>query len=130
MSASICAVRRLSQLNGLLEATASHPFVCFRLEILAKQQPTYVHVQCLAIASTSADRGGHNDQLVLCDKIPNAALFACGFVARVGLDVELEGCNERQEEGKEKLECEKHVGGRCQEAVDFSLARVVLAVCD
>jgi hypothetical protein len=103
MSASICAVRRLSQLNGLLEATASHPFVCFRLEILAKQQPTYVHVQCLAIASTSA---------------------------RVGLDVELEGCNERQEEGKEKLECEKHVGGRRQEAVDFSLARVVLAVCD
>jgi hypothetical protein len=89
-----------------------------------------VHVQCLAIASASADRRGHNDQLVFCDKIPNAALFARGFVARVGLDVEFEGCNERQEEGEEKLECENHVGGRRQEAVGFGLARVVLAVCD
>jgi hypothetical protein len=89
-----------------------------------------VHVQCLAIASASADRRSHNDQLVLCNKIPNAALFARGFVARVGLDVEFQGSNERQEESEEELECEKHVGGRRQEAVTFGLARVVLAVCD
>jgi hypothetical protein len=100
------------------------------LEVLAKLQPTYVHVQCLTITSASADRRSHNNQLVLCDKIPDAALFACGFVAGVGLNVEFKSCNKRQEEGEEELECEKHIGGRRQEAVAFGLAKVVLAVCD
>jgi hypothetical protein len=89
-----------------------------------------MHVQCLAIASASADGRSHNDQLVLCGTISNAALFACGFVARVGLDVEFQGCHERQDEGEEELKCEKHIGGSRQGAVAFGLARVVLAVCD
>ena len=91
---------------------------------------TYVHVQCLAITSASTDRRSHNDQLVLCDKVPNASLFACRFVARVGLNVEFEGCNEGQEEGEKELECEEHVDGRRQEAVDLCFVKVVLAGCD
>lgn len=73
-----------------------------------------MHVQCLSITPASADRRGHNDQLVLCDKVPNTSLFACRLVARVGLDVEFKGCNEGQKEGKKELECEEHVDGRRQ----------------
>jgi hypothetical protein len=91
---------------------------------------TYVHIQCLTITSASADRRSHNDQLVLSDKVPNASLFACRLVARVGLDVEFESCNEGQEEGEKELECKEHVDGRRQEAVGLCFAKVVLAVCD
>jgi hypothetical protein len=91
---------------------------------------TYVHVQCLTITSASTDCRSHNDQLVLCDKVPNASLFARRLVARVGLNVEFKGCNEGQEEGEKELECEEHVDGRRQEAVKLCLAKVVLEVCD
>jgi len=91
---------------------------------------TYVHVQCLAITPASTDCRSHNDQLVLCDKVPNASLLARRLVTRVGLDVEFEGCNKGQEEGEKELECEEHVDGRRQEAVKLCFAKVVLAVCD
>jgi hypothetical protein len=91
---------------------------------------TYVHVQCLTITPASTDCRSHNDQLVLCDKVPNASLFARRLVARVGLNVEFKGCNEGQEEGEKELECEEHVDGRRQEAVKLCLAKVVLEVCD
>ena len=89
-----------------------------------------MHVQCLTITPASADRRSHNDQLVFCDKVPNASLFARRLVAGVGLDVEFEGCNKGQEEGEKKLECKEHIGGRRQVAVTFCFAKVVLAVCD
>ena len=94
------------------------------------RQATYVHIQCLSIASASARSRCYHDQLVFSDKVANAALFACRLVARVGLDVEFKGCNEGQEEGEKELECEKHIDGRRQEAVFLCLAKVVLAVCD
>lgn len=89
-----------------------------------------MHVQRLAVTPTSADRRSHDDQLVLCDKVPNASLFARRFVARVGLDVEFQGRNKGEEEGEEKLDCEKHVGVGRQAAVTFGPEEVVLAVCD
>ena len=91
---------------------------------------TYVHVQCLTISSASTDCRSDNNQLVFCDKVPNASLFARRLVARVGLDVEFQSCNEGQEEGEKELECEEHVDGRRQEAVKMCFAKVVLAVCD
>jgi len=74
------------------------------------RQATYVHVQCLSIASTSARSRCYHDQLIFGNKITNASLFACRLVARVGLDVEFERCHERQDESEEELEGEKHVG--------------------
>jgi hypothetical protein len=50
----------------------------------------YMHVQYLSITSVARYSGGDNDELVLCDEIADAAFFAGRFVARVGLDVELE----------------------------------------
>ena len=91
---------------------------------------TYVHVQCLTITPASTDCRSYNDQLVLCDKVPNASLFARRLVARVGLNVEFQSCNEGQEEGEKELDCEKHIDGRRQEAVKLCFAKVVLAVCD
>ena len=91
---------------------------------------TYVHVQSLAITSASTNSRSNNDQLVLCNKVPNASLFARRLVARVGLNVEFKGCNEGQEQGEKELECEEHVDGRRQEAVVLCFAKVVLAVCD
>ena len=91
---------------------------------------TYVHVQRLSVTPASADRRSHDDQLVLCDKVPNASLFARRLVAGVGLNVEFQSCNEGQEEGEKELECEEHVDGRRQEAVKLCFAKVVLAVCD
>lgn len=91
---------------------------------------TYVHVQCLTITPASTDCRSHNDQLVLCDKVPNASLFARRLVARVGLNVEFQSCNEGQEEGEKELDYEEHVDGRRQEAVKLCFAKVVLAVCD
>lgn len=74
------------------------------------RQATYVHVQCLSIASAPARSRCYHDQLIFGNKVANAALFACRLVARVGLDVEFEGCDERQDESEEELEGEKHVG--------------------
>lgn len=61
---------------------------------------TYMHVQCLSIASASADSRSHDYQLILRNKVPYAALFRRGFVARMCLNLELEGRYERQKEGK------------------------------
>ena len=94
------------------------------------RQATYVHIQCLSIASASARSRCYHDQLVFSDKVANAALFACRLVARVGLNIEFERCHERQEEGEEELEGEKHVGGfRLDEAI-VTLRVVVLAIID
>lgn len=70
---------------------------------------TYVHVQRLAIASVSADRRGHNNQLVLRNEIANAALFAGRFVAWVSLNVEFQRCDQGQDKGEEELEDEEHI---------------------
>lgn len=91
---------------------------------------TYVHVQCLTITPASTNCRSHNDQLVLRDKVPDASLFARRLVARVGLDIEFESCNEGQEKGEKELEYEEHIDGRRQEAVMLCFAKVVLAVCD
>ena len=94
----------------------------------ASRKATYVHVQCLSIASTSARSRCYHDQLIFGDKVADAALFACRLVARVGLDVEFERCHERQEEGEEELEGEKHVGDfRLDEAI-VALRVVVLTI--
>lgn len=69
-----------------------------------------MHVQRLPIASASTDGGGHNHQLVLRNKVPDAALFARRLVARMGLDVEFQRGDKRQEESEEELECEEHIG--------------------
>jgi hypothetical protein len=74
------------------------------------RQATYVHVQCLSIASASARSRCYHDQLILSNKVTNASLFACRLVARVGLDVEFERCHEGQDESEEELEGEKHLG--------------------
>lgn len=75
-------------------------------ELLAVQGviATYVHVQCLSIASTPAHRCRHDNELVLGDKVPDASFFACGFMTRVGLEIELEGGDERDEKGEEEPE--------------------------
>ena len=78
-----------------------------------------MHVQCLAISSASTDSRSDNDKLVLCDKVPNAALFAGRLVTRVSLDVEFQGRDKGQEEGEEKLEGEEHVDECRQVAVAF-----------
>jgi hypothetical protein len=94
------------------------------------RQATYVHIQCLSIASASARSRCYHDQLVFSDKVANAALFACRLVARVGLNIEFERCHERQEEGEEELEGEKHVGEfRLDEAI-VAFGVVVLAIID
>lgn len=94
------------------------------------RQATYVHIQCLSIASASTRSRCYHDQLVFSDKVANAALFACRLVARVGLNIEFERYHERQEEGEEELEGEKHVGGfRLDEAI-VTLRVVVLAIID
>ena len=68
---------------------------------------TYVHVQCLAISPRPADCGGDDDELVFGDEVAYAALLAGGLVAWVGLDVELEGVDEWEEEGDEEFDCER-----------------------
>jgi hypothetical protein len=52
---------------------------------------TYVHVQLLTISPVAVDNGGDDDELVLCDEVPHAALVLLRFVAVVGLHVQLEG---------------------------------------
>jgi len=71
---------------------------------------TYMQIQRLAIAPVPAHRRRHDDQLIPGDEVANAALFARGLVTGVGLDVELEGGDERKEEGEEELKREgRHV---------------------
>lgn len=72
-----------------------------------------MHIQCLAIALAATDRRRHDYQLVLGDKVAYTALFRCGFVAGMCLDVELERGNERKQESDEQLECQHggHIGG-------------------
>jgi len=89
---------------------------------------TYVHVQCLSIASASTCSRCYHDQLIFGDKVADATLFACRLMARVGLDVEFERCHERQDESEEELEREKHVGGIRLEAACLALTKVVLAI--
>lgn len=63
-----------------------------------------MHVQCLAISAGAADSDGHDDKLVSADKVPDAALFGCGFVAWMCLDVEFEAGCEGQRRSQKKLE--------------------------
>lgn len=72
----------------------------------ADRDGTHVHVEGLAIASTTTDCRGDNYQLVFCDEIAYAALFALRLGARTGLDVEFEGGDQGKEEGQEELHCE------------------------
>lgn len=51
---------------------------------------TYVHVQRLTIAAGSTRSDRHDDELISSDKVPDAALLGCGFVAWMCLDVEFE----------------------------------------
>lgn len=54
-------------------------------------QCTYMHVQHLAITSVAADGSRHDDQLVLCHKVADAAFLARRLGSRMCLDLELEG---------------------------------------
>lgn len=53
-----------------------------------------MHVQHLSISPIAANNRSHNDELLLGDEIPYAALIAGGLVAGMGLDVELQGGDE------------------------------------
>lgn len=63
-----------------------------------------MHIQHLSVAPRATDGDRHDDELVLGDEIPYAALMFGGFGARVGLDVELEGERERQKREEEELD--------------------------
>lgn len=67
---------------------------------------THVHVQSLAISFRPADRRGHHDQLVLCHKVTDASLFALRIVTGMCLEIELEGGDEREEEGEKECQSE------------------------
>jgi len=58
-----------------------------------------MHIQRLPIPPLPVNRRGHDNQLVFGDKVPDTALFACGFVAWMGLDVEFQRGHEGQHEG-------------------------------
>lgn len=66
-----------------------------RARMLSKT--THVQVQDLAISSVSADGCRHDDKLVLCDKVANAAFLAGRLCSGMGLDVEFEGEAEGQQ---------------------------------
>lgn len=55
---------------------------------------THVHVQRLAVPLIPADSGGNDDELVLGDEVADAAFFARGLSAGMGLDVEFQGAGE------------------------------------
>jgi len=59
-----------------------------------------VHVQLLAISFAAIHDHRHDDELVLCDKVPDAPFVLRRLVAVVRYHVELERRYERQ--GKEK----------------------------
>ena len=89
-----------------------------------------MHIHPLSIPPISVHDHRDNNQLFPRKKVPNASLFARRLVARVGLNIEFERYHERQEEGEEELEGEKHVGGfRLDEAI-VTLRVVVLAIID
>lgn len=87
-----------------------------------------MHVQCLTIAPASTRSHSDHYQLVFCDKIPDAALLAGRFMARVGLDVELKCRNQRNDEGEEELENEAHGGGLSPAVGCCILGEVLLAI--
>jgi hypothetical protein len=69
-----------------------------------------MHVQCLTVSSTAAHSRSHDDKLSISSKIPNTALLAGGFMARVGLDVEFQRRDQWKDKGQEQLQCQ-HQGG-------------------
>ena len=81
-----------------------------------------MHIQRLTIPPAATNSRRHNNELVLRDEIPNAALLAGRLVARVGLDVEFQRRDEREQEGEEELEGEEHFGG-------FSPGERVVVIC-
>lgn len=58
---------------------------------------THVQVQHLTVSSVSADGCRHNDKLVLCDKVADAAFLARRLCSGMRLDVEFEGEAEGQQ---------------------------------
>lgn len=57
-----------------------------------------MHVHRLPIAAVSIQDRCHNDELVLCNKVPDAALMLGRFVAVYGVEVEFEGGGEGRKE--------------------------------
>lgn len=55
-----------------------------------------MNVQLLTISLGAISDDGNNDELVLCNKVPNAALLARRLVAVVRLHVELQRRNQWQ----------------------------------
>jgi hypothetical protein len=60
-----------------------------------------MHVQLLSISSVSIHICHYDDQLILCDEVPYASLFAGRLVAVMRLDIEFKGGDEGEEEEKE-----------------------------
>lgn len=65
-----------------------------------------MHVDRLSIAAVSVQNGRHNNKLVLCNKVPDAALVLGRLVAVYGMEVEFEGRGEGREEDEQVEEAE------------------------
>jgi len=63
-----------------------------------------MHVQLLPVALAAVDYSGDDDQLILGDVVPNAALFTLGFVAVVRYYVQFESRDYWDEEEPCKAE--------------------------
>jgi hypothetical protein len=71
--------------------------VSIPVQLFLLVRSTHVQVQHLAISSVSADGCRHDDKLVLCDKVADAAFLARRLCSGMGLDVEFEGEAEGQQ---------------------------------